>query len=257
MRWQLAAIGAAGLIAGGPAMAQAGEPAPAPVYWRTDPATGATIRLFRPAPDRIFVEVTAAGLTIQKSLGPGRVDTRLVTPDEDVVIGLDRRGVFVTDSRLGLTADGRTPTGLERARSRLRASAAVNAAVALLDGLEPVAGSPVTGTLLVTQAMLESALGTPGAGRDLERWVQRPIAGARTVRVAWQDGQELLASPDGPTDCWEEYVAEAIAAWIEYEQCVDSEEWWDAPGLLSCLVIYDMRAIGAFSWWVSCVGFRG
>ena len=57
-------------------------------------------------------------------------------------------------------------------------------------------------------------------------------------------------------DCWTEYTAEAIAAWIEYENCVDSEQWWDVPGMLSCLAIYEMRAIGAFSVWASCVGLR-
>ncbi len=161
---------------------------------------------------------------------------------------------MVHDARLRLSAGGSDPVGLRQARERLATSAAASGALLLLTRLEPVSGSPITHTLLVTQALLGSALGVPRPGAELEAWARRPTRAARVRTIAWQDGQQMQ---EGPTDCWNEYAAEAIAAWIEYEQCVDAEEWWDAPGLLACLLIYDMRAIGAFSWWVSCVGFRG
>ncbi len=61
---------------------------------------------------------------------------------------------------------------------------------------------------------------------------------------------------DGPGDCWDVYVEEAIEAYIEYEECMSDEQWWDLWGQTGCAAIYEMRAIGAFSWWVSCVGFR-
>jgi hypothetical protein len=222
-----------------------------------DRATGASISLFRPEPTVAVIQVATAQLTILKRLSPGRAETRIVTAAEDLTMTLDATGVAVRDARLGLTAGGADPSGLQQARTRLQASAAVRDALGLLDGLEPVAGSPISHTLLVTQAMLESALNRPSPGADLEMWARRPHRQLPVRTIAWQDGQEALEAQEGPSDCWNEYVFEAIAAWIQYEQCVDAEEWWDAPGLLSCLLIYDMRAIGAFSWWVSCVGFRG
>jgi len=255
MRWHLAALGAVGLLTAVPWPAVAGEKPASLVYRRMDDVTGATISLFRQGADRAVVEVASPRLTIRKEFLPGRTRTRLVTDAEDLTITLERSGVSVTDARLGLTLRGIDQTGLERARSRLRASAAAEAAVALLGSLEPRAASPISQTLLVTQALLESALGKPLPGRALTRWMQRPLAPVKALPVVWQDPLQL--EQDGPTECWEQYVSEAVAAWMEYEECVDAEEWWDAPGLLSCLAIYDMRAIGAFSWWVSCVGFRG
>jgi len=253
MKWHVAALVAVGILVVVPRPGVAGEDTASLVYRRTDVATGATISLFSYGASRAVVEVAGAGLTIRKELMPGTTRTRLVTDAEDLTITLERSGVSVTDARLRRTARGMDKSGLDQARSRLRASAAAEAAVALLGSLEPRTASPISQTLLVTQALLESALGKPRPGEALARWVRRPLARVRTVPVLWQE----TVQQDGPTDCWDEYVAEAVAAWMEYEQCVDAEEWWDAPGLLSCLAIYDMRAIGAFSWWVSCVGFRG
>lgn len=253
-RWIAAAGALAGLV-GLPTPAVADEIL-APVHRRTDPATGALIQLFRPSAGRGMVEVLTPVMRIQKTLEAGRVQTRVASAAEDLTITLSRGGVRLTDARTGLTVDGRDRHGLEQVRRQLQASRAISAALAVLKALEPERGSPVTHSLLVTQAMLESALGRPDAGRALTRWVRRPVEGVKVRHVSGyvQDAQEMQ---EGPTDCWDEYVTEAIAAWMEYEQCVDAEEWWDAPGLLSCLLIYEMRAIGAFSWWVSCVGFRG
>jgi hypothetical protein len=61
---------------------------------------------------------------------------------------------------------------------------------------------------------------------------------------------------EGPGECWDVYVEEAIEAYLEYEECMASEQWWDLAGQAGCALVYDMRAIGAFSWWVTCVGFR-
>ena len=258
MKLPVAVLGTIWALVGSAAPAAAEGIGLAPVHRYVDRATGAAVSLFRPTAERAVIEVRAGRLTVRKAIAPGVTVTRILSDAEDLTISLNREGVAVADGRLGLTISGRDARGLAQARTRLQTSAAVRDAVKLLDGLEQVASSPVSHTLLVSQAMLESALGLAEAGRDLAAWVRRPRASVRALPVAYafgggqQDGQELTA-----TDCWTQYVAEAIAAWIEYEQCVDSREWWDVPGYLACVLIYDMRAIGAFSWWVSCVGFRG
>jgi len=251
MRKPIVAAGVVCAMAGSVLPARAERPGPTPVYRHVDRGTGAEVRLYRPTADRAAVEVVATDLLIVKSLAPGRTETRIVGSGEDLTITLDRAGVAVTDSRLPLTADGSTTEGLRQARGRIQSSTAVRRAVRLLGQMDVRDTSPISHTLLVTRALLGSALGEPDADDALRSWSKRAGPGVRLVRAAAQQ------QPDGPTDCWTSYVMEAITAWIEYEDCVDSEEWWDIPGMLGCLLIYDIRAIGAFSWWVSCVGFRG
>jgi hypothetical protein len=57
-----------------------------------------------------------------------------------------------------------------------------------------------------------------------------------------------------PTECWETYAKEAILAYKEYEDCTDDLAWYEVLDLAACAAIYDMRALGAFAWWLRCVG---
>ena len=52
------------------------------------------------------------------------------------------------------------------------------------------------------------------------------------------------------------YAAEAIAAYMEYEDCMKNAALYDGVTQLGCVLIYDMRALGAFSWWIGCVSFK-
>jgi hypothetical protein len=44
---------------------------------------------------------------------------------------------------------------------------------------------------------------------------------------------------------------------MEYEDCMNNEQWWDVIGTQTCLWLYEVQAIGAFAWWLSCVGLNG
>jgi hypothetical protein len=77
------------------------------------------------------------------------------------------------------------------------------------------------------------------------------LAGTTGVAVVAQQEADDDGEINGPGDCWDAYVEEAIEAYLEYEDCMAQQAWWD---LLA--TIYDIRAIGAFSWWITCVGFR-
>jgi hypothetical protein len=250
MKSFIAVLGTVCVVGVAVGVAAAEVPGVSPVYRSVDAATGATVTVYRPAPDRALVEVEAGSLRIVKSLAPGVAETRLLSPHEDLAIRLTRAGVSVRDGRLGVVIAGADEAGLQQARARLRASRVVRDAIGLLGRLGLPGGSPVSHTLRVTEALLEAAVRS--------KIVTGRAGGPRPLAVAYrQEGMQTVEEGDGPTGCWDAYAKEAIAAWIEYEQCVDSEEWWDAIGLVSCAVIYEMRALGAFSWWVSCVGFRG
>jgi hypothetical protein len=115
------------------------------------------------------------------------------------------------------------------------------------------ADSPLRQTLLSTRAFLLASAGDDSGASEIARSIRQlemARRGAGYIRTA---GQDLT----GPSVCWTLYAVEAIAAYIEYEGCMDSEEWWDILGQISCAVIYDIRAIGAFAWWLSCVGLNG
>ena len=95
--------------------------------------------------------------------------------------------------------------------------------------------------------MLVSASGDTAGARELVK-----AAGpARAERIVKTSNEE-----QGPGTCWYLYAAEAIAAYIEYEDCMNQLYWYELLDMIGCALIYDMRAIGAFSWWVTCVGFR-
>ena len=57
---------------------------------------------------------------------------------------------------------------------------------------------------------------------DAARWV----AHAR-VRVGRAGMTRVALDEDGPGDCWAKYAAEAIAAYIEYEDCMKNAAWYD------------------------------
>ena len=77
------------------------------------------------------------------------------------------------------------------------------------------------------------------------------------LKVAWTDHeQDKQGSTSSPTDCWNAYSKEAIAAYIEYEECMKPLSWWEFLDEAACATVYDMRAIGAFSWWMKCVALN-
>ena len=47
---------------------------------------------------------------------------------------------------------------------------------------------------------------------------------------------------------------EVVAAFKEYEDCLAGLSWYEVFDWMSCAVIYDIRAIGAFAWYLKCVG---
>lgn len=245
--------GAAMMIAmlgvSGPALAAGSETDRPAAYHRIDEPTGATVRAFVAPDGSVTVEVAGDNLTIRKEISRQQAVTRFITPVEDVRFVVSTAGVELIDRQRRIVAGRNDADALRQVHDRLRTSPAVHRALLVLDKLTRVSTSPVSHSLLITQTTIEHALGVREAGRDLAAWLRGLRTPARLTPVALQTGP-------GPGDCWDAYSQEAIEAWIEYEECMENATWWDQIEIYGCGIIYELRAIGAFSWWVSCVGLR-
>jgi len=69
------------------------------------------------------------------------------------------------------------------------------------------------------------------------------------VKVGFQDRT--------PTQCWEAYMAEMDAAWADFETCMNSRRWYHVFGGYGCSVPYELRIVGAFTWYLDCVSLLG
>jgi len=208
-----------------------------------DPVTGIEVSLSQDRPGTVTVEARDASVSVRRELARDRMQTIVTTAAERVVLTVDAAGLSVTSGRRQVRVSPAHPeAGADIARL-LGTSAALREADALLSRVKMSAASPVGHTLNLTRAFL---LSVAGKGDEATAVAQAARAQLQTARV--------IEARFGPDDCWNEYVREAVSAYDEYVDC-QSHTVLDL--LNSCSIIYDMRAIGAFSWWVSCVGLSG
>lgn len=196
-----------------------------------DRATGAEIRVYQPSSTLIRVQVSDGTIVIRRDLQPQTSVTTIVTPVDEIRLTVDRRGMTV----YSVTAPGD--------------SAAIRRALELLGQLSVPLESPVGQSLLATRALLLSATGDESAAHAV---LARGRAALETI------DEPTSNDPDegdlNPTQCWEMYSREAIAAYMDFEDCLDGCPWYNPFCSVGCQAVYDMRAIGAFAWWLRCVG---
>jgi hypothetical protein len=215
----------------------------------TDPVTGLEVRVLAGAqPGDVSVELSDRVVAIRQAYVGGRALTVLTTPGEQISVTLGLDGISLTGPAGRVVASRHDPAQLAALARVLGASTAVHRATDLLGRIRLGNRSPIGHVLLLTRAMLQSATGEHDAGLALSRWAQTTSAALRVRRAAFEDG---------PGDCWDEYAQEAIEAYSEYEDCMQNTAWWNLLGADDCAALYDLRALGAFSWWVTCVGIRG
>jgi hypothetical protein len=214
----------------------------------SDPVSGAEVRVYRTEPGTTRFDVSDDRVTVAKTVSAGRSQTTIRTGAEEISIVM-APGVLRVEGTRGTDVLGvGDRAGSERVSRRLAGSSAVREALGLLARVSSRSASPIAHAVLSTRVVLSRLSGNVEAGAAMARSVHRVVP-ERLMRVS-------LAA-DGPGECWDEYVEEAIDTYIEYENCVDDTDWWNLAGLAGCLTIYEMRAIGAFSWWMSCVALRG
>jgi hypothetical protein len=209
-----------------------------------DPATGIEVSVSQDRPGSVAVEAGDGAVTVRRQLTKDRMQTTVTTATERVVLTVDAAGFSVTSGRRQIRVSAAHPeAGAEVARL-LGASAALRQADTLLARVRMTPASPIGHTLNLTRAFLLGAAGRRDEAIEVAQAARASLRAARIVEARF-----------GPDDCWNEYAREAIAAYSEYTDCMSHLDWFDL--INSCTVIYDMRAIGAFSWWVSCVGLSG
>ena len=229
------------------------------VHQEVDRSTSAVVRVFKTT-DGGRIEVVTPALMVIKSISGNRVVTRLSEGGDQLVISMDRDTMAVSTGAVNVTA-ARTDRGrLERGRQLIAASRVGRHAAALIGKLGLRSETPIQPLLLTTRAFILAAAGDGDGGRDLARWARQTAvaASARPValKVAWTGQEKEQDKGMTPTDCWNAYTKEAIAAYIEYEDCMRDLKWWQFLDEAACAAIYDMRAIGAFSWWMKCVALN-
>ena len=249
--WQV--IVASTLIITHGAMAGTAFTGEVPLKRTVDPATGAEVRLYRtdhPGRDA-RIEIQDRTVLIRKELTNGTLLTTIVAGGERVSLAMDRTGLVIARGNDRVTVHPDRPDRAEAARSLVTTSAAIRRATTLLGQLADGPDSPVRHTARATRAMLLAAAGDPTGVRELSSWARAAREKIELKSASLEDDQQ------GPGLCWHLYALEAIRIYIEYEECMYEAPWYDLVGMISCAFLYDLQAIGAFSWWITCVGLRG
>jgi hypothetical protein len=223
-----------------------GAPGPLPaaprvVHQVTD-KSGTTTRVYYATPTDVTVEIRNPRVTIQKHFTIGRSETTIQSGTDRVRLTLDPSGLAVSTSR----GTARLSTGeaaARRARALLQQSPAFRQALTTLAGMQVSPKTPVAPLVLTTRAFLQSLSGDVSGYVAVGAWTRQALSTSLIVKVR----------DTTPGECWNEYVKEAVAAYDEMTDCVRNVAWWDVMGSSACHLIYDLRAIGAFSWWISCV----
>ncbi len=206
----------------------------------TDPGTGAALTVSQSASGYTVLELAAPGLTLTKQASAGRVVTVVRVHKDELTIEASRSAKVVSTGAKRVEVTAASPQRATAALALIAGSPAAREAVKLLGKVALGEYSPLTLTLLSTRNMLlggREAAARVAIGEELDRLVPAP----RLTRVALQSS---------PTDCWDKYVREAVAAWQEVKDCLDSS---GVIGDIGCVLLYDMRAIGAMTWWMKCV----
>jgi hypothetical protein len=214
----------------------------------TDPASGAEIRVYTGESRALRVEVQDEQVFVSKRVDASGIELKVAAGGDAITIALTPKEMSVTGAAGRVVAGPETSAGLQKAREVIARSPAVAQAVALLAKVRVRPDSPLHHAILTTRAWLESATGPSAAARELAIW-QRGLPQQLAAR--------RVSSQDGPKECWEKYSKEAIEIAKDLDECMKDVSWYEIFDTLACSTIYDIRAIGAFVWWLNCIGAIG
>ena len=231
------------VVAGGAGRAEA--QATSRSHRATDPVTGAEVRVSQTPAGTLFMEIVAPGVTVTKHASNGIVSTVVRAAKDELRIEASRSAVVVSSGGKRAEATAARLDRLKDVHALIAQSPAAVQAARLLGRISLGHYSPLTLAILSTRNMLLGTADVTAGRQELGALMENAVSPIRTVRVAVQD-----KAGDSPTDCWNKYVKEALLAWKEYEDCLESSGFW---GDFACDILYDMRAIGAMTWWMKCV----
>ena len=220
------------------------------VFHTKDAQTGLEILTTRTKPDEVVVEVKDATVSIRKRISPGSSQTRLTS--KSGVATMELRGeVFTVTTKAGQVAGSLADRdSLAPVQAAIGGSHEALLAGRLLARLALNPDSVPGHALLLTRALLQSASGDRTGTDSLAAWSKNRATRPAVKRVSVDD-------EDGPEYCWNTYVVAAVKIWDDYQDC-----FYHFCGTyqilckLGCAVIYDLRAEGAFAWWIKCTAIR-
>ena len=232
----------AGLTIGSAPQARAQE-TEHPLYKFSDSRAGTEVRIYQPRPDELMWIASDAAVTVKKTASRGRSVTTIETKEDRASVTISPSSVIVERAGTVIVARPGEREQSAAVRRLIERSDALWHGVALLGRITIGQKSPVEHQLRTTRAVLLTMIGNH-SGMLAVRALAEPVRAPRVIAAAYQT----------PTECWEAYAKEAIAAYKEYEDCTDDLAWYEVLDLAACAAIYDMRALGAFAWWLRCVG---
>jgi len=218
------------------------------VFHTKDVKSGLDIRTTQTKADEAIVEVSDGTVAIRKRIGGGSSETVLTAKSGVVTMGL-RGGVITIVTKAGRLVGDLTnresivPVNLALARSQV-AVLANRLLTRMVLNPDSVSGH----ALLLTRALLQSVQGDRTGTDALAAWSKNPRGGTSVRRIKNED--------PGPEYCWDTYAVSAMHIWDDYASCYDSCSWYDYFCKGDCAFIYDLRAEGAFAWWMKCTALR-
>jgi hypothetical protein len=228
----------AGLLAGAGA-ASAATPCVAELA-----APDAPIVTRRDVPGKVTIELVEQGVSIRKTFDGLSVVTTLAAGKEQVVITLTADAVAIAANGKRWRAPLAELHSLEAAGDALRSSKVVNAAQRLLERTVLRPNSIEGNAMLLTRAFLGTILGDASPTQEYQRWA-----------TASRDSRVVRAQHEhGPGECWDLYSIEAVRIATNYVDCGSTCHWKGWWCLASCGLIYNIRAEGAFMWFMKCNG---
>ncbi|HXT71812.1 MAG TPA: hypothetical protein VN700_18795 [Vicinamibacterales bacterium] len=256
LSWQFGGMVLATAVSVAPALGQEKL-----VHQEIDRNTHAIVRVFKTTTGG-RIEVETPRLKLTKTVAGESVVTRVSEAGDELTISMNQRTLTVASKASRVSTSRTDKVRGEQARAIVAASSAGRSAAELIGRMGLGAATPVQPMLITTRLFLNAAAGVRTGGGELARWAREARAVSNTRATAFKVS---LAAPDQdsaskgrtPTECWNDYAKEAIAAYMEYEDCMkEHQSWWDVLGRGECGVVYDMRAIGAFTWWLKCVAIN-
>ncbi len=211
-----------------------------------DPVAGGEVRVYSAGTAGLTLEVADSHVRVVKTMGAKGSETTIVAGQEQVRLVQDGTGLVVTTGDGVTWRPGRNRQAAERTRDRLLKSPAMKRAFTLLDTMTLPATTPLAPMVWGVKVVVHAAMGDGRALTRPPRVASSSSAKARLLPVGLQD--------HGPGWCWDEYAKEAIKAQLEVEDCLANLKWYDFFGDDRCWIIFEMRAFGAFVWWIKCVG---
>jgi hypothetical protein len=224
------------------------------VHHAIDRATGAVIRVVETSTGN-RVEVESAGLLVSRQTAATKVTTVIRDQRDQLTVSFERGRLTVKSPAGQLSATPLQVTQMAAARRLIDAFPGSRKALSLINRLGFGPEVPVLPLLVTTRSFLKAVTINPASPADDASFQRRVdvAAGVRVTKAALRQDTGKKTTDRTPTECWDAYTKEAIAAYIEYEDCVKDLAWYDLLGLTGCAAIYDVRAMGAFSWWMRCV----